>query len=65
MFVFGLYPPQLQFEIEIIVEKLIYTKKDGTPVYEEVEQMTVGPTKRIVNSKNFTVCEAIMVKEGN
>ncbi len=55
MYVFGLYPPQLQFDIQVTIEKVAYDLKIGGPVYEQVEQLTIGPTQRTANSKNFTV----------
>ena len=58
MFVFGLYPPQLQFEIKIKVEKVSYTKKSGEPVYETIEELVLGPSQRISTSNDFRVGES-------
>jgi len=59
-YVMGLYPPRLQFSVNVLVEKLSFHKGDGQAVWNEVARLTVGPENRVVTSKQYQVCLQIL-----
>ena len=50
---FGLYPPQLQFTVSVVVQRLAYNKLNGEEVWEDVSRVEVGPQKRIASSSEY------------
>ena len=54
-FVFGLYPPQLIFNITVTIEKVSYSTVKGKTKYEKLDTIVIGPSKRIASSKDLGV----------
>ena len=54
-YVFGLYPPQLIFDITVTIEQVNSTSRNNTwsPV---VENLKIGPQRTIMKSANYSVC---------
>lgn len=55
-YVFGLYPPQLAFNITIDVKHLAYKTNDGEEVWETLSKFDIGPHKTTAKSDNVQVC---------
>ena len=54
-FVMALYPPQLQFEVTVLLERRSYMTKNGTGVWKKVSELKIGPQKRIARSRTHVV----------
>lgn len=53
--VFGLYPPEQKFTINVTIEQLAYSRKDGNDVWTTISSLEIGPHKRMAKSKDFFV----------
>ena len=54
-YVFGLYPPQLTFNITIEVKHLAYKTNDGEDVWEALSKFDIGPHRTTARSDNVQV----------
>ncbi len=52
---FGLYPPEMQFNISINIERLSYTRGSGDEIWDRVSTVSVGPYRRRAISSEFQV----------
>ena len=54
-FVVGLYPPELQFTISVIIEQRVFLTKNGCGVWDEISRLEIGPQKRTSLSNTHMV----------
>ena len=54
-YVFGLYPPQLQFTISVSIERLAYSLASEEEVWERISRLEIGPHKRTTTSPEYQV----------
>lgn len=51
----ALYPPQLQFTVDVIVEQRVFLTKNGSGVWEEISRLEIGPRKKVSLSDSHVV----------
>ena len=51
----ALYPPQLQFQVRVLLERRAYMTTNGSSVWETVSELNIGPQNRIATSDTHVV----------
>lgn len=51
----ALYPPQLQFEVSVLLERRAYMTTNGSSVWETLSELKIGPQDRIATSDTHVV----------